>query len=149
MRMGSVVGARPRCRVVTLARLDRPVLLLAHPRLRALAERYWIRLAVGSVRAHGKLPYAELAATVVHSRGVGTDSRRSPTESFPLLVPTIIRPTTECVETVPFRWRALANDVEVITKTASNPSPTPTDATPIGDRHDSDAVALDLLGRQR
>ncbi len=138
--------ARLRGIVDALASLDRPVLLLSHPRLRALAERYGIALETGVVRVHEPLPYPELVAAVMHSAGVVTDSGGLQKEAFLLRVPTTtIRPETEWVETVELGWNVLANDVNAIAKAVSRPTPPPTDATPYGDGSAADAVVKELL----
>jgi len=138
--------ARLRGIVAALAGLDRPVLLLAHPRLRALAEQHGIRLDHGALRIHEPLPYPELVAAVMHSAGVVTDSGGLQKEAFLLRVPTTtIRPETEWVETVDLGWNVLANDVDAITGAASRSAPPPTDATPYGDGHAAEAVVNELL----
>jgi UDP-N-acetylglucosamine 2-epimerase (non-hydrolysing) len=132
--------------VDALASLDKPVLLLAHPRLRSLAEKHGIALERGALRAIAPLPYPQLVAAVLHSAGVITDSGGLQKEAFLLRVPaTTVRPETEWVETVELGWNALANDVETIAATVSRASPAPTDATPYGNGRAADAVAEALL----
>lgn len=131
----------------SLANLGRPVLLLAHPRLRSLATQHGIQLDHGALRTHDPLPYPELVAAVMHSAGVVTDSGGLQKEAFLLRVPaTTIRSETEWVETVELGWNVLANDVAEIAATISRPAPPPTDATPYGDGHAAEAVAAELLG---
>ncbi len=138
--------ARLRGIVEALASLDRPVLLLAHPRLRALAERHGMRLDPGAVRLHEPLPYPELVAAVTHSAGVVTDSGGLQKEAFLLRVPTTtIRPETEWTETVDLGWNVLANDVDSIAAAVSRSAPPPTDAAPYGDGHAAEAVVTELL----
>ncbi len=132
--------------VEALACLGSPVVLLTHPRLRALAERHGINLHQGGLRPVDPLPYPQLVAAVMHSGGVVTDSGGLQKEAFLLRVPTTtIRPETEWVETVELGWNVLANDVDVITGAASRPAPPPTDATPYGDGHAAEAVVAELL----
>jgi UDP-N-acetylglucosamine 2-epimerase (non-hydrolysing) len=134
----------------SLAELDRPVLLLTHPRLQAVAVQHGIRLDRGAMRIHEPLPYPELVATVMQSAGVVTDSGGLQKEAFLLRVPaTTIRPETEWVETVDLGWNVLANDVHAIAGAVARPAPPPTDAAPYGDGHAADAVVKELLGEQR
>ncbi len=51
--------------VEAVAGLPVPVVLLTHPRLRAKADRYGLKLQQGSVAAAGPLPYRELVAAVL------------------------------------------------------------------------------------
>lgn len=133
-----------------LAGLGRPVLLLAHPRLRAAAARYSIPLDRGALRAHEPLSYPELVAAVMHSAGVVTDSGGLQKEAFLLRIPTTtIRPETEWVETVELGWNVLANNVDDIAAAMSRPVPPTTDASPYGDGHAAEAVVAELLRGQR
>lgn len=136
--------------VAALATLDRPVFLLAHPRLRALSSKHGIDLNTGAVKAIAPLPYPELVAAAMHSAGVVTDSGGLQKEAFLLRVPTTtIRPETEWVETVDLGWNVLANDVDAIAAAVGRPAPSATEATPYGDGHAASAVAEALLkGRQ-
>jgi UDP-N-acetylglucosamine 2-epimerase (non-hydrolysing) len=134
--------------VAALASLDRTVLLLAHPRLRTLAERHGIDLQGGALRSIDPLPYPELVAAVARSAGVVTDSGGLQKEAFLLRVPaTTVRPETEWVETVDLGWNVLANDTDAIAAAVRRPAPDATDATPYGDGHAADAVVAALLGR--
>lgn len=138
--------ARLRGIIDALAALDRPVLLLAHPRLRSLALQHGIPLDRGALRISEPLSYPDLVAAVMHSAGVVTDSGGLQKEAFLLRVPaTTIRPETEWVETVDLGWNVLANDVEAIEGAVSRPTPPPTDATPYGDGHAAQAVADELV----
>ncbi|CAN5343865.1 UDP-N-acetylglucosamine 2-epimerase (non-hydrolyzing) [soil metagenome] len=132
-----------------LAGLDRPVVLLAHPRVRTIAEQNGIPLDVGGLQSRDPLPYPELVAAVRHSAGVITDSGGLQKEAFLLRVPaTTIRLETEWVETVDLGWNWLANDPDDIAAAVSRPTPTPTDATPYGDGHAAGAVVDELLRRR-
>jgi UDP-N-acetylglucosamine 2-epimerase (non-hydrolysing) len=136
--------------VAALSTLDRPVVLLAHPRLRDLAARHGIDLDVGTLRTSAPLPYPELIAAVMGSAGVVTDSGGLQKEAFLLRVPaTTIRPETEWVETVDLGWNVLANDVDAIARAVSRPAPRPADAAPYGDGHAADRVVAALLERER
>lgn len=142
VRLGGIVDA--------LSGLDRPVLLLAHPRLRAIARRSRIQLDQGALRVHDPLSYPELVRAVMHSAGVVTDSGGLQKEAFLLRVPTTtIRSETEWVETVTTGWNVLANDVDAIVGAVSRPTPPPTTAAPYGDGHAAEAVVRALLGERR
>jgi UDP-N-acetylglucosamine 2-epimerase (non-hydrolysing) len=137
-RLGSVLAA--------LGTLDRPVLLLAHPRLLASAEKHGLDLAQGSVVVQSPQPYHELIRLCVHSRGVVTDSGGLQKEAFLLRVPcTTLRHETEWTETVDLGWNALAGDLADLAAVASRPSPSATDEQPYGDGHAATRVADVLL----
>ncbi len=139
-RLRAIVGA--------LAGLDAPVLLLAHPRLRALAASHGIPLDSGAVRAVEPLAYPALVGAVMHSRGVVTDSGGLQKEAFLLRVPaTTIRPETEWVETVDLGWNVLANDVAELAAAVQRPAPAPTDSAPYGEGRAAVLVADTLLAR--
>ena len=137
---------RLRAIVNTLSALDRPVLLLVHPRLGSLAAKHGIPLNQGTLRVHDPLPYPELVTAVMQSAGVVTDSGGLQKEAFLLRVPTTtLRAETEWVETVDLGWNVLANDVDAIAAAVTRPAPTPTDATPYGDGHAAEAAVRELL----
>lgn len=132
--------------VDALAGLDRPVLLLAHPRLRSLAERHGIKLDTGALRSHQPLSYPALVSAVMHSAGVISDSGGLQKEAFLLRVPaTTIRSETEWVETVELGWNVLANEVDSIAESVSRAAPLPTEAAPYGDGKAAEAVVQELL----
>lgn len=140
---------RLRAIVDALAGFDRPVVLLAHPRLTSLAERHGIDLGVGSLRLHDPLPYPELVATVLRSAGVVTDSGGLQKEAFLLRVPaTTIRPETEWVETIELGWNVLVNNPAELIAAVRRPAPPLTDATPYGDGHAAERVVNELLARR-
>lgn len=120
--------------VASLAAAPRPVILLAHPRVRAKAEEHGISLDQGSLTTRDPLAYPDLIAAVLGSRGVVTDSGGLQKEAFLLRVPcTTVRHETEWVETIELGWNVLANTAEEITAALSRPAPEPTDASPYGD----------------
>ena len=127
--------ARLRAILDGLGRVDRPVLLLAHPRLRELARRHDIRLDVGSVVVSEPLGYPQLVQAVSGALGVVTDSGGLQKEAFLLRVPcTTLRPETEWVETVELGWNELVTrDFETLAETVRRARPADTDATPYGD----------------
>lgn len=123
--------------IESLSALSKPVLLLAHPRLKALAESHGIDLAAGSIVLNDPLAYPQLVNAVANSAGVVTDSGGLQKEAFLMRVPcTTIRPETEWVETVQLGWNVLVNDdLSLLAGAVERQAPTPTDATPYGDGH--------------
>ena len=112
-----------------LAAVDHPVLLLAHPRLRARGAT----LERGNIRVADPLGYPDLIAAAAQARGVITDSGGLQKEAFELRTPcTTVRTETEWVETVQLGWNILAEPAD-IPAAASRPTPEPTTATPYGD----------------
>lgn len=138
-RLKSILGS--------LASLDRPVLLLAHPRLVSFAERHGLDLEQGSIRVCPPLAYPQLVNAVVNSAGVITDSGGLQKEAFLLRVPcTTIRPETEWVETLESRWNVLVSeDLSILADTVERPAPEPTDAAPYGDGHAAEKIVDALL----
>lgn len=134
--------------IAGLASLDKPVLLLVHPRLAALAVQGGIELAAGMVHPIDPLAYPQLVSAVQHSAGVITDSGGLQKEAFLLRVPcTTIRPETEWVETVQLGWNVLVSDnLSQLAATVHRPRPEPTDAQPYGDGTAANRVVDVLLG---
>ncbi|PYI39823.1 UDP-N-acetylglucosamine 2-epimerase (non-hydrolyzing) [Arthrobacter psychrolactophilus] len=129
--------ARLKAIIESLSALSKPVLLLAHPRLKALAETHGIDLAAGSIVLNDPLAYPQLVNAVANSAGVVTDSGGLQKEAFLMRVPcTTIRPETEWVETVQLGWNVLVNeDLSLLAGAVERQAPAPTDATPYGDGH--------------
>ncbi|GAB2464910.1 non-hydrolyzing UDP-N-acetylglucosamine 2-epimerase [Xylanimonas ulmi] len=120
--------------IEALARADRPVILLAHPRVLAKAAAHGIALNQGALRCHPPLTYPDLIAAALRSAGVVTDSGGLQKEAFLLRVPcTTVRTETEWTETVDLGWNVLANNIDTITAALARPTPPPTDAEPYGD----------------
>ncbi|TFV83793.1 UDP-N-acetylglucosamine 2-epimerase (non-hydrolyzing) [Microbacterium sp. dk485] len=129
-----------------LSDLDRPVVLLAHPRVVAKAAAQGIPLTQGSLIAHAPLSYPDLIASAVSSAGVVTDSGGLQKEAFLLRVPcTTVRTETEWVETVGLGWNVLADSAEEIAAGVTRPRPAETDAAPYGDGHAAERVIRTLL----
>lgn len=119
--------------VAALSAADRPVVLLAHPRVKAKAAEHGISLTSGALLARDPLAYPELIAAVLGSAGVVTDSGGLQKEAFLLRVPcTTVRHETEWVETIELGWNVLANTADEITAALVRPAPASTDATPYG-----------------
>jgi UDP-N-acetylglucosamine 2-epimerase (non-hydrolysing) len=135
--------------VDALAALDKPVVLLAHPRVVAKASAHGIQLDRGALIAHAPLAYPELIAAVLSSGGVVTDSGGLQKEAFLLRVPcTTVRTETEWVETVALGWNILANSADEILAGVSRPRPTGTDDAPYGTGRAAERVLDVLLSRQ-
>ncbi|MGO1562761.1 MAG: non-hydrolyzing UDP-N-acetylglucosamine 2-epimerase [Actinomycetaceae bacterium] len=136
---------RLRSIVESLAALDAPVLLLAHPRLVAKAEAAGIDLTGGALRTRTPLGYRDLVAVADRARGVVTDSGGLQKEAFLLRTPcTTVRSETEWVETVELGWNELVEPGDALLAAATRPRPADTDATPYGDG-DAAARVLDAL----
>ncbi|TQL43793.1 UDP-N-acetylglucosamine 2-epimerase (non-hydrolysing) [Leucobacter komagatae] len=132
--------------VSALSQADKPVVLLAHPRVRAKAEEHGISLEAGSLTTRDPLAYPELIAAVLSSAGVITDSGGLQKEAFLLRVPcTTVRHETEWVETVELGWNVLANTPEEIAAAITRPAPAPTDATPYGEGHAAAAAVAAIV----
>ncbi|MEV4774307.1 UDP-N-acetylglucosamine 2-epimerase (non-hydrolyzing) [Microbacterium sp. LWH12-1.2] len=133
-----------------LAGLDKPVVLLAHPRVVAKAAAHGIALTQGSLIAHPPLAYADLVAAAVSSAGVVTDSGGLQKEAFLLRVPcTTVRTETEWVETVQLGWNVLANTAQEIAAGVTRPRPSDTDQAPYGDGHAAARVIAVLAEKRR
>lgn len=134
----------------SLAHLDKPVVLLAHPRLRDLAERHGLDLQTGAIRVAAPLAYPQLVNAVMNSAGVITDSGGLQKEAFLLRVPcTTIRPETEWVETVELGWNVLVSaDLDSLASVVQRPVPSPTTAAPYGTGEAAKAVVSALLGQR-
>ena len=137
--------ARLRAVVDALQQVDHPVVLLAHPRLRARAAEHGLDLDGGALTSRDPLPYPQLVGAVSQARGVITDSGGLQKEAFVLRTPcTTVRTETEWVETVQLGWNVLVEPGPEVARAASRPAPEPTDAAPYGDGRAAAAV-LDVL----
>lgn len=136
---------RLRAVVTALQQVDHPVVLLAHPRLRARAQAHGLDLDGGALTARDPLPYPALVGAVSQARGVITDSGGLQKEAFALRTPcTTVRTETEWVETLQGGWNVLAEPGPALRDAASRPAPEPTDAAPYGQGRAAAAV-LDAL----
>lgn len=126
VRLGEIISS--------LQALDRPVVLLAHPRLVAKAAAQGLDLEGGSIVLHEPLAYPGLVAAVMGSAGVITDSGGLQKEAFLLRIPcTTVRYQTEWVETIDLGWNVLANTKDEILAAATRPTPAETELQPYGD----------------
>src|SRR5690554_4190824 len=122
-RLKSIVGQ--------LATLDRPVLLLTHPRLAKLAVEHDVDLNAGALRSVPPFPYPQLVVAVANASGVVTDSGGLQKEAFLLRTPcTTVRPETEWVETIELGWNVLVNGLtDELRETVMRRRPAETSAT--------------------
>ena len=131
--------------VSALQEVDHPVVLLAHPRLRAKAAEHGLVLDGGSLTTRNPLAYPDLVAAVDAARGVITDSGGLQKEAFVLRTPcTTVRTETEWVETVELGWNVLVEPGPAVATAASRLSPETTEDAPYGTGHAAAAV-LDAL----
>jgi UDP-N-acetylglucosamine 2-epimerase (non-hydrolysing) len=130
-----------------LGSADRPVVLLAHPRLVRIAGEHGIDLARGAIHPTVPLAYPQLVHAVMNSHGVVTDSGGLQKEAFLLRVPcTTVRPETEWVETLNGNWNVLVgNELDGVAAAMSRARPAPTDIQPYGDGHASERVVDTLV----
>jgi len=134
--------------VAALGTADRPVVLLAHPRVRAKAEEHGISLDAGALVTRDPLAYPELIAAVLGSAGVVTDSGGLQKEAFLLRVPcTTVRRETEWVETIELGWNVLANSAEEITAALIRPAAPATEESPYGDGHAAQRAVAAIVSR--
>lgn len=140
---------RLRAVIEALAGVERPVRLLAHPRLRGAAERAGIELEQGAVTVHDPLPYPELIAAVLSGSGVVTDSGGLQKEAYLLRrMCTTVRPETEWVETIASGWNVLVgDDLAALGAAVSRPTAAEPDDQPYGDGRAAERVA-DVLTRE-
>ena len=126
----------------SLADLSLPVLLLAHPRLVARCAEFGISLdRPGLIRAE-PLPYPEMVAAVLRSRGVVTDSGGLQKEAYLLGVPcTTLRTETEWVETLVDGWNVLDPDLSLVRAVAVRDKPQAAQSQPYGDGHAADRIS--------
>ncbi|MCK0111851.1 UDP-N-acetylglucosamine 2-epimerase (non-hydrolyzing) [Ornithinimicrobium sp. F0845] len=131
--------------VTALQEVDHPVVMLAHPRLRAKAAAQGLDLDGGSLTTRDPLAYPDLVAAVDAARGVITDSGGLQKEAFVLRTPcTTVRTETEWVETVELGWNVLVEPGPDVATAASRPTPAPTDEAPYG-TGEAAAAVLDAL----
>ncbi|HVN12128.1 MAG TPA: UDP-N-acetylglucosamine 2-epimerase (non-hydrolyzing) [Kineosporiaceae bacterium] len=134
--------------VAALARLDVPVLLLAHPRLVTRAETAGVDLHRAGIVVERPLPYPEMVRAVLGSRGVVTDSGGLQKEAFLLgRLCTTVRTETEWTETLEAGWNVLAGTPDLLDRLpelVGRPLPTGPQSTPYGDGHAAPLVARTL-----
>lgn len=133
----------------SLAHLDLPTVILAHPRLVAKCKEHGIELGRGNLLAHRPLAYPKLVASTLHSAGVVTDSGGLQKEAFLLgTMCTTVRPETEWVETVELGWNQLVEPGATLVKAAQRPQAKATDKAPYGDGKAAELVVETLSNWQ-
>jgi len=138
--------------IETLAGLDYPVLLTAHPRLSKFAADYGISLEQGSLRTTTPLSYPEMVSAVMQARGVITDSGGLQKEAYLLKTACVtLRTETEWVETVEYGVNLVDNNATAQTISAfidgATAKPWP-DAHPYGTGTAAKIVADQLQSHQ-
>ena len=127
---------RLRTIVDALADITVPVLLLAHPRLRARAEEFGIPLHTGSLRLAEPLPYPQMVRAVMGARGVVTDSGGLQKEAYLLGTPcTTLRTETEWTETLDDAWNVLDPNLLNVSTSALRQRPNAGQPMHYGDGH--------------
>ncbi|MDO5700750.1 MAG: UDP-N-acetylglucosamine 2-epimerase (non-hydrolyzing) [Bowdeniella nasicola] len=130
----------------SLARVNHPVVLLAHPRLTAKIKEHGLTIPPGNLFIHAPLSYPDLVVASRRARGIITDSGGLQKEAFLLRTPcTTVRPQTEWVETVETGWNVLVEPGDALISAAQRSTPPPTSATPYGDGHAADTVVQTLI----
>lgn len=134
--------------VAGLAALDRPVLLLAHPRLVARAAEAGIELERGGIRRLRPLSYPATVNAVLRAESVVTDSGGLQKEAYLLGTPcTTVRTETEWTETLHDGWNVLTEPAG-LAAAAGRPRPTAPRGTPYGDGRAAQAVVQALAAGQ-
>lgn len=131
--------------VDALGRVSAPVVLLAHPRLVAAADRCGIPLSGGGLTTTTPLAYPDMVRAVMSAAGVVTDSGGLQKEAFLLRTPcTTLRTETEWVETLEGGWNILDPELVQVADVAVRPRPDADLGHPYGDGHAADRVAAVL-----
>ncbi|MGO1385579.1 MAG: non-hydrolyzing UDP-N-acetylglucosamine 2-epimerase [Arachnia sp.] len=129
-----------------LKELSVPVVLLAHPRLIALANRHGLDLSMGSLVASEPLAYPQMVRAIMASAGVITDSGGLQKEAFLLDVPTTtIRTETEWTETLKDGWNILDHGLTQLPQVAVRSRPPGERGRPYGDGNASERVIQALV----
>lgn len=130
----------------SLSSLNRPVHLMAHPRLAKMIDTHGIAAGAGLL-LHDPLPYAKMLATVKASCGLITDSGGLQKEAFILRVPCItLRSETEWPETLTGRWNVLADPSEDLVELTKRTVET-SGQHPFGEGRAAAKIVQELMGR--
>ncbi len=117
-----------------LTRVPIPVVLLAHPRLVAVAARHGLDLSAGSLIASEPLAYPQMVRAIMAAAGVVTDSGGLQKEAFLLDTPcTTLRTETEWTETLERGWNILDPELTQLADVAVRPRPSGEKGQPYGD----------------
>jgi UDP-N-acetylglucosamine 2-epimerase (non-hydrolysing) len=140
---------RLRSVIESLGRLDHPVHLVAHPRLRKALADSRIKPGDGRLVVDDPLGYAEMLATVRGARGLFTDSGGLQKEAFILEVPCVtLRTETEWPETLTGSWNVLAAPGDDLTELAHREVGAGGDQ-PFGDGRAAERIAGRLVSMLR
>jgi UDP-N-acetylglucosamine 2-epimerase (non-hydrolysing) len=131
-----------------LSRCPLPVQLVAHPRLIKRAHSFGLSLSTGTLRASQPLPYPQMIAAMLASRGVVTDSGGLQKEALLLGVQcTTLRANTEWLETLQDGWNVLVSDLRELPVAVSRPRPPGRPPSPYGLSGVADRVVAELAAR--
>jgi len=120
--------------LTSFAQMPIPVVLLAHPRLPSRATQFGLDLHAGSLVTTEPLAYPEMINSLLHSRGLITDSGGLQKEAYMLGVPcTTLRTETEWTETISDGWNELAIDLTDTVAFAMRPPPSTARGLHFGD----------------
>ena len=118
-----------------------PVVLLAHPRLVAVARSHGLDLSAGSLVASDPLAYPQMVRAVMAASGVVTDSGGLQKEAFLLdTVCTTLRTETEWTETLESGWNILDPELTQLADVALRPRPSGGKGEPYGDGNAAERV---------
>lgn len=125
-----------------------PVVIAAHPRLVAAAERTHVVLTSGNdnIRVVPPLTYLQTVSLLLRAVGIVTDSGGLQKEAFLLGSPcTTVRNTTEWPETLEGGWNVLNNECINLDQDAVRPSPSPVSANPYGQGDAADQAVSAMM----
>lgn len=132
--------------ISSLSKVDAPVHLLAHPRLKSRLDEGTIR-PFGSLTIREPVPYAQMLAIVNASKGVFTDSGGLQKEAYILEIPCVtIRPETEWPETLEGAWNVLAEPDDDLSDKMRR-KPTPLQLSPFGEGKAAKLIVDALMER--
>lgn len=139
VRLKSIVGA--------LQSLEKPVYLVAHPRLTSRAREFGITLEGGAIVTRQPFDYQELISTVMGAEGVVTDSGGLQKEAYLLETPcTTVRSETEWLETLEDGWNVLCDKPSELDEIVNRDRPEFPRGTAFGDGNASAAVIDEIVG---
>jgi UDP-N-acetylglucosamine 2-epimerase (non-hydrolysing) len=138
-RLGSIIRS--------LQGLDRPVHLLAHPRLMARLDEFAIHADLNALHVHEPLSYAPMLATLAVSRCLFTDSGGLQKEAFILGTPCVtLRSETEWPETLEGGWNVLV-EPDGMPPELAHRTPSQRDDQPFGDGRAAERIVRSLIER--
>jgi UDP-N-acetylglucosamine 2-epimerase (non-hydrolysing) len=127
--------------IEALSKLSLPVVLPAHPRLKAKAQQAGITLGQGAIEVQEPLAYRDMVAMLLACERVVTDSGGLQKEAFLAgRVCSTIRTETEWVETLQSGWNTLISDLSILDQQVFRPVPPAANSQPYGDGHASEEI---------